>query len=98
MTLTPANLIADAVLAAHPYTPTQALALGPLLRQLTGLDTEVVNWYSIQAPERIAVSATDLTVTMAANLAGYPLEAARSYSRKEREKLEGPKQVVEAQH
>jgi len=80
MALTPQTLIDDALLLAHPYTPTQALALGPLLRRLTTLDAEIVHWYLITAPERLNTTPTALIVSLATNATGYALSAARVYS------------------
>lgn len=79
MALTPTNLINDALLVAHPYTPTQALALGPLLRRLTTLDAEIVGMYITTAPERLTTTPSALTVSLSANAAGYSLSAGRAY-------------------
>ena len=79
MSLLPSDLIADATQQAYPYISENALAPGPLLRHLSVLDADVVNWFSVTAPERLSTAGADITVVLATNPTGYALTTGRSY-------------------
>jgi len=79
MALSPTDLIEDAKALAFPYLSEYHYTPVSLLRQLSTLDGEVVDWFVATAPERLSTAGADLTVTLAANLAGYTLTSARAY-------------------
>jgi hypothetical protein len=75
MSLLVSDLINTAVGRAYPFIRETDIAPGQLCKILTGLDQEVLHWYSIQAPERTTTVAAPITVVLSQNVAGYALVA-----------------------
>lgn len=69
------DIINDAFGRAFPYVRETDIVYGPLLRHLSSLDTEVVQWYTLQFPERLNVQAAAIPVVKNSNPTGYPLQA-----------------------
>ena len=79
MSLTVSDIIAGAELRAEPYVPEQGSPKGVLVRQLSGLDSDVVNMVALQNPGLLSTAATAITIVSATNRTGYSLESARKY-------------------
>lgn len=79
MTLTAGDLILDAQALCYPNVDDHMVSKVALLRQLTSLDEKVIDLLTITAPQRVSAAASNLNISLANNLAGYSLTAARSY-------------------
>jgi len=76
MAILASEIINDAFGRAFPYVRETDIVYGPLLRHLASLDTEVVQWYTLQYPERLNLVATPIPVVLSQNPNGYILQAA----------------------
>ena len=80
MTLLAGDILADAETLAYPFVSERALAAGPLLRQLSTLDAEVVGMIASMHPAYLAQeAASPIAMAASTNAAGYELEAGRAY-------------------
>lgn len=79
MSLTVSDIIEGAELRAEPYVPSSGAPKGVLIRQLDGLDSEIVNLVAIQVPTLLSSVPSDITIVLATNSTGYSLEAARKW-------------------
>jgi len=76
MALLARDIIDDAFGRAFPYVRETDIVYGALLKHLSSLDEEVVQWYTLQHPERLNTVATPITVVKSQNPTGYTLQAA----------------------
>jgi hypothetical protein len=76
MALLANDLVNDAFGRAFPYVRETDIVYGPLLKHLTSLDMEVVQWYTFQSPERLNTQAPAITVVGSQNPTGYTLQPA----------------------
>jgi len=76
MALLASDIVNDAFGRAFPYVRETDIVYGPLLKHLTALEMEVVQWYTFQSPERLNVQAPAITVVKSQNPTGYVLQSA----------------------
>jgi len=76
MALLARDIIDDAFGRAFPYVRETDIVYGALLKHLSSLDEEVVQWYTLQHPERLNTVATPITVVKSQNPTGYTLQTA----------------------
>lgn len=79
MSLTVSDIITGAELRAEPYVQETGTPKGILVRQLDGLDSEVVGWVALHDKAHLSTAASELTVVKATNSTGYSLESARRW-------------------
>lgn len=79
MSLSPNDLINEALGLAYPYIGENATARGPLLSQLTSLEKEVADMIVATSPNLAATAGADITIVLATNPTGYTLDAAKAY-------------------